>query len=601
MKRLMLPVCIFLSLSVFAQPPGYVPGTQVCWNFNGRDHGYFKAAGNGERHILISFTHANDTGCVDMNTNAPQKWLGGAWNGKTVRAPGDTIIWEIFTIPNTNNNFLGAYASDINYFFSHIAQIDTSNHALFHIEGIAGGVPKMWGYLTNAQTHNSPYRHIFSTTINVSTGYLGSSGLFPGIRTHSPGRRHWVWYGTADATSAPAASQQLYDTLQGAKRLTAQSGGTHGAITWDSCFSTKGADTNTNRWKWMVSEASTNPPPQYGPPGYVPGTQVCWTFNGRQHGYFRAAGNGERHILVSFLGIGETSCSDMNTNAPQKLLTSTWNGKTVRGPGDTIVWEILTLPHNAGFTSSSYAADIAYFFANVEPIDTSNHRRFHLEGLSAGAYNIWRYMWNEGNHNSPYRHIFSTSFTMSVPLFNASQLAKVGSAGAGRRNWIWHGANDSHPDCPPRASDSLYKYAGGKKRLTMQAGGGHNSITWDSGMSIKGLDTNTNRWKWMVTFPAGFPSTANLGNNTAMEEIGIEQGKLQIYPNPAVNNVMLSWDIPAQSYRITVTDAMGRLQKVVNNIRRQQYSLDVSSLQKGIYIIHIDAGNRKIQRKLIKE
>jgi hypothetical protein len=599
MKKLMLPLCICLSFSLLAQPPGYVPGTQVCWNFNGRDHGYFRAAGNGERHILISFTHSNDTGCANMNTNAPQKWLGGTWNGKTVRAPGDTIIWEILTIPNTNNNWMGAYASDINYFFTHIPAIDTTNHSLFHMEAIAGGVNRMWGYLTNAQTHNSPYRHIFSTTISISTGYLGSSGLFPGINAYSAGRRHWVWYGTADAVSAPNASIQLYDNLQGDKKLTAQAGGTHGASTWDSCLSTKGADANTNRWKWMAGSAQ--PPVAYGPPGYVPGTQVCWTFNGREHGYFRAAGNGERHILVSFLGVGETSCSDMNTHSPQKLLVNGWNGKTVRAAGDTIIWEILTLPHNAGFTSSSYAADIVYFFNNIEPIDTSKHRRFHLEGLSAGAYNIWRYMWNEGNHNSPYRHIFSTSFTMSVPLFSASQLAKVGSAGAGRRNWIWHGTNDSHASCPPRASDSLYKYAGGIKRLTMQAGGGHNAVTWDSGMSIKGSDTNTNRWKWMVTFPAGFPQQANIRNSFAADDLYKATGKLQLYPNPAITNVMITWDLPAPSYRLTITDAMGRMHKVVQNIRRQQYALDISSLQKGVYIIHIDAGNQKIQRKLVKE
>jgi hypothetical protein len=598
MKKLMLLLCIFLSLSLFAQPPGYVPGTQVCWNFNGRDHGYFKATGNGERHILITFSTANETNCSNMNVNAPQKWLGGTWNGKTVRAAGDTIIWEILTIVNTNNNFLAAYARDIDTFFKKIAPIDTSKHQFFHMEGKAWGVHKVWGYLTNSQSHNSPYRHIFSTTINQSTGHLGSSGILPAIKTHSAGRRHWVWYGTADTVSAPSASVQLYDSLQGVKTLTAQSGGTHGASTWDSCLSTRGTNANTNRWLWMAGAAA---PVAYGPPNYVPGTQVCWTFNGRQHGYFRAAGNGERHILVSFLGIGETSCSDMNTHSPQKLLVNGWNGKTIRGAGDTIIWEILTLPHNAGFNSSSYAADIVYFFNNIEPIDTSKHRRFHLEGLSAGAYNIWRYMWNEGNHNSPYRHIFSTSFTMSVPLFNASQLAKVGSAGAGRRNWIWHGANDGHQDCPPRASDSLYKYAGGIKRLTMQAGGGHNSVTWDSGMSIKGTDTNTNRWKWMVTFPSGFPQQANIRNSFVADDMNVTTGNLLVYPNPAVNNVMITWDLPATAYRLTITDAMGRLHKVVQNIRRQQYSLDVSSLQKGVYIIHIDAGNKKIQRKLIKE
>src|SRR5688500_8226611 len=270
MKKLMLLLCLVISISLFAQPPGYVRGTQVCWNFNGRDHGYFKAAGNGERHILIMFSTANETNCTNMNANAPQKWLGGTWNGKTVRAVGDTVIWEILTIVNTNNNSLGAYARDIDTFFKKIAPIDTSKHQFFHIAGIAWGVHKMWGIITNSQSHNSPYRNIFSTTINVSTGYLGSSGIFPGIKAHSPGKRHWVWYGTADTVSAPNASVQLYDTLQGDKRKTEQTGGTHGASTWDNCFSTGGTDANTNRWIWMAG-ASTS---AGGPPGYVPGTHA---------------------------------------------------------------------------------------------------------------------------------------------------------------------------------------------------------------------------------------------------------------------------------------------------------------------------------------
>ena len=138
------------------------------------------------------------------------------------------------------------------------------------------------------------------------------------------------------------------------------------------------------------------------------------------------------------LGVKENDCSEMNKTAPQKWLNGTWNGKTVRAPGDTIVWEILTLPHNAGFSTGAYADDIEFFFANIAPIDTSNHRRFHIEGLSAGANNIWRYLGNYGGHNSSYRHIFSTSITMSTPWLSAGIYAGVTSGSHGRRNWVWH-------------------------------------------------------------------------------------------------------------------------------------------------------------------
>ena len=150
MKRLLLiPLFLLLCLNVMAQPAGYVPGTQVCWNFNGRDHGYFKAAGNGERHILISFTGDGETNCSNYQGQAPQKWLNDAglnWDGRTVRAPGDTVVWEVLTIPNNSGTFMAAYAADINYFFTHIAAIDTTDHSRFHIEGLSGGVGRQWGF-----------------------------------------------------------------------------------------------------------------------------------------------------------------------------------------------------------------------------------------------------------------------------------------------------------------------------------------------------------------------------------------------------------------------------------------------------------------------
>src|ERR1051325_771562 len=93
--------CILFSHTLWSQPGGYTPDTQVCWNFNGRDHGYFKAAGNGERHILISFNGDGETSCSNYQAIVPQRFLndnGENWDGRTVRAPGDTIVWEVFTL-----------------------------------------------------------------------------------------------------------------------------------------------------------------------------------------------------------------------------------------------------------------------------------------------------------------------------------------------------------------------------------------------------------------------------------------------------------------------------------------------------------------------
>jgi hypothetical protein len=616
MKKVYLPSLGFLliSLSLIAQPdnPNYVRGTHVCWKFNGFDHGYFRAAGNGERHILISFTGIGENTCGELNRQSPQKLLADAginWDGRTVRAPGDTIVWEVFTLlhnPNLQspddtgfNSVL--YARDIEYFFQRIEAIDTSKHCYFHIQGLSAGARNLWRYLINSQGHNSPYRHIFSTTITMSTPEIQSAmkTIIPNI---SRGRRHWVWVATSDGVTPPEHSDTLYKYLNGVKYLTKQGGGGgHTNVIWDSALSLKGTDTTTNRWLWMVKNecANTGPGPVTGgPEGYVPGTQVCWRFNNRPHGYFRAAGNGERHVLLSFTTQNEDSCDNYNVNAPQKWLPNTWNGKTVRAPGDTIIWEILTIVNTNNNFLAAYADDINYFFNHIAPIDTSNHNRFHAEGKGSGGINrMWGYLVNAQTHNSPYRNIFGTTISQSTPYLGSSGLLpQIATYSPGRRHWVWYGTADA--GSPPAASQQLYDALQGTKTLTAQAGGTAGAGTWDSCLSRMGTTVASNRWLWMVS-----NSSARTGTITSTEQItpDIDKIRMGIYPNPAQNRVMVTVPGLTNSYTLVVTDLTGRRHQVINNVQQVNYLLDVSGLRRGVYFIQIESRNGSFRYKLLKE
>ncbi|MCK7556500.1 hypothetical protein MKQ70_16340 [Chitinophaga sedimenti] len=327
MKRsLLFGMLLLLCIASFAQPSGYVPGTQTCWTINGREYAYFKAAGSGERHILLSFAADYQSGCSNLTAADPaQRLLTNGWDGRTVRAPGDTIVWEILTIPDptpgspTSATF--PLVVDLFGFFTNIAPIDTSEHWRFHATAVLGGNWRMWNVL-----QASAYGKIVSTTINQSALQFYQNTYTP-VTLASPGKRHWSWYGTDPNPLGPNVAQwavTLHSYLQGTKRITAQAGSGVTQQTWDSCFSIAGTDTLTNRWLWMVNpgpaDISPNPCATCGPKNYVPGTLAMWYFNGTEHAYFKAAGNGERHILVAFTGDSITGFNNYKVEAPQKLL-----------------------------------------------------------------------------------------------------------------------------------------------------------------------------------------------------------------------------------------------------------------------------------------
>lgn len=244
----------------------------------------------------------------------------------------------------------------------------------------------------------------------------------------------------------------------------------------------------------------------------------------------------------------------------------------------------------------AYADDINYFFEHITA-DTSNHGRFHAEGKGPGGINrMWGYLVNAQSHNSPYRNIFSTTISQSTPFLGSSSLLPlINTWSAGRRHWVWYGTADA--GSPPAASQQLYDTLRGTKTLTAQIGGTAGAGTWDSCLSFRGTTINTNRWLWMVS-----GSSARAGefvNNTPVA--APVNNKWRIYPNPARSQVTVSMGEVLNGYRLTVTDAMGRQQKVINNIRQSNYMLDISAFRQGIYFIEIDAGGKRLQQKLVKE
>ena len=93
--------------------------------------------------------------------------------------------------------------------------------------------------------------------------------------------------------------------------------------------------------------------------------------------------------------------------------------------------------------------------------------------------------------------------------------------------------------------------------------------------------------------------TNNKVTITAPLAIEIEENELKIYPNPAYNELIIELNkkplIPA-----TITNIEGK-QVIKQDLKLGKNIVNLTEIPKGIYIIEMDFGNRKVQNKFIKQ
>ncbi|MEI6816517.1 MAG: HYR domain-containing protein [Bacteroidota bacterium] len=86
-------------------------------------------------------------------------------------------------------------------------------------------------------------------------------------------------------------------------------------------------------------------------------------------------------------------------------------------------------------------------------------------------------------------------------------------------------------------------------------------------------------------------------------ENGLLQSNFNIFPNPANNNVNVTFSTDkSEPFNVRMTDVTGRVVLDVNSISAEgdnQYELDLSSIAKGIYIVSLSKADGVLQTKLV--
>jgi hypothetical protein len=245
---------------------------------------------------------------------------------------------------------------------------------------------------------------------------------------------------------------------------------------------------------------------QAQPGGYTPGTQVCWTFNSRDHGYFRSVGfDPDVDIVVVFFpGLGETSCSNYDGMQPGLFLRdgaggSNWNGVVnipaeFGGGSRRIMMFTMT---NQGNQPNVYRDDVNFFLENsgvaLDLEELRDEGRLHFIGGSAGPGNAQAYLNASGNAYATY---FATGVWMTTTLTTIS-------ANIPAKNYCWY-AEDDNPlgSTPPSATINFFNQCPGvediDKFLNFTPNGTHSNMTWGDCMNISGTTYEDSRWIWMI-------------------------------------------------------------------------------------------------------
>ncbi|MGB5943119.1 MAG: T9SS type A sorting domain-containing protein [Leeuwenhoekiella sp.] len=106
-------------------------------------------------------------------------------------------------------------------------------------------------------------------------------------------------------------------------------------------------------------------------------------------------------------------------------------------------------------------------------------------------------------------------------------------------------------------------------------------------------------------------SLLTLGSFRAAENFEVPQSifseiviadSLKIYPNPAKDRLYFKGLEDGKDLRINIYDVLGKL-VIDSNVSNQNISngLDISKLNRGIYLVKMDDGSQTVTQKLIKE
>lgn len=224
------------------------------------------------------------------------------------------------------------------------------------------------------------------------------------------------------------------------------------------------------------------------------------------------------------------------------------------------------------------------------------------EGQLNGAVNInptggqapYTFNWSNGTTNQNATGLAGGSYTVVIKDNSDCQKSQVFEVGSN----------------PLPEADFGISFDQGAVSFTDQSSGNPNSFAWDFGDG--GISTQPNpvhtyqamgNYKvcLMVTNDCGSDSSCKIINSTALDKIAGDENNLRLMPNPSHDYTIVATELPLGTTGVwMLTDLTGRMVIAPIKVSEGMFRIDLSELNKGVFLFHLIYNNQTTTKRLVK-
>ena len=121
--------------------------------------------------------------------------------------------------------------------------------------------------------------------------------------------------------------------------------------------------------------------------------------------------------------------------------------------------------------------------------------------------------------------------------------------------------------------------------------------TSDNGFILTGSGNLTGQDAWVVKVDSNGCEYA--GCNVGIEELRVDGGEIEIYPNPATNEITLATN--QQLKTIHIYNVLGEEVLKLERIATSEKAIDISAWNAGVYFVEVETEKGIVRRKFVKE